>query len=75
MKIHLVNYVNNFTVISDPYPEEDEQYISALKAIRGCLDDTHASLEFKVDGNYVIIPAEIVKQSVITVINETKTKE
>lgn len=75
MKIRLVNYVNNFTVISDSYPEEDWSYESALKAIRGCLAETHASLEFTVDGNCAIIPAEIVKQSVITVINETETNE
>jgi hypothetical protein len=75
MKIELINYSDTYSIISDSYPEEDWSYESALKAIRGCLAETHASLEFTVDGNCVIIPAEIVKQSVITLINETETKE
>lgn len=75
MKIELINYSDTYSIISDSYPEEDWCYESTFKAIRGCLAETHASLEFTVDGNCVIIPAEIVKQSVITVINETETKE
>ena len=74
MKIEVTNHYN-YKLTSDSYPEEDHAYDSALKAIRGCLADTHASLEFFVDGNCVIIPAEIVKQSIVTVINETETKE
>lgn len=75
MKIKLTRFVEHGTIISDSYPEEHYAYDSALKAIRGCLADTHASLEFLVDGNCVIIPAEIVKQSIVTLINETETKE
>lgn len=75
MKIELINYTDAYRVISDSYPEEDHAYDSALKAIRGCLADTHASLEFLVDGNCVIIPAEIVKQSVVTIINETERED
>jgi len=62
-------------IISDSYPEEDHHYGEAMKVISGCLSGTHVSIKFTVDGNYVIIPAEIVKQSVITLINETETKE
>jgi hypothetical protein len=62
-------------IISDSYPEDVCNYEAVLKAVRGCLADTHASLEFFLDDNCVIIPAEIMKQSVITVINETETKE
>ena len=59
---------------SDSYPE-DKCYYDVIKVIRGCLTGTHASLEFMIEGNGAIIPAEIVKQSVITIINETETKE
>ena len=62
-------------ITSDAYPEEDHHYGEAMKAISGCLSGTHGSINFKVEGNYVILPTAIVKQSVITVINETETKE
>lgn len=59
-------------IISDSYPEDVCNYEEVLKVVRGCLTDTHASLEFMIEGNGAIIPAEIVKQSVITIINETE---
>ena len=62
-------------IISDSYPEEDKHYGEVMKVISGCLSGTHVSIKFIKDGNCVIIPAEIVKQSVITIINETETKE
>lgn len=62
-------------IISDSYPEEYQHYGESMKVINGCLSGTHVSIKFKVEGNYVTLSAEIVKQSVITIINETETKE
>lgn len=74
MRIEVTNHYN-YKLTSDSYPDDNEYYDLVLKTVRGCIAGTHATLEFAVEGNCVIIPAEIVKQSVVTLINETETKE
>lgn len=74
MQIEVTNHYN-YKLTSDSYPDNTEHYDLVLKTVRGCIAGTHATLEFAVDGNCVIIPAEIVKQSVVTVINETERED
>jgi hypothetical protein len=73
MRIKLVNSLGTF--LSDTYPEADAYYDDSVKSINKCLQGELLAINMIVDKQCVIIPAEIVKQSVITIINETETKE
>lgn len=73
MRIQLVNILGTF--VSDMYPEDESYYREALKSINKCLQNELLAINMFIDGNCVIIPAEIVKQSVVTVINETERED
>ena len=65
MKIKL-SHPEHGTICSDDYPDTEEVRDNAAETLDRCLIGNQSYINIKVDGNLVLIPADILKQSVIS---------
>ena len=68
MKIKLT-HPEHGVILSDTYPDTEEVRDNAMEAINRCLLGEQSSIIIRVNENLVVIPADVVKQSVITFVS------
>ena len=65
MKIKL-NHPAHGLILSDTYPDTEEVRDNVMEALNRCLLGEQSSIIIRVNENLVVIPADVVKQSVIS---------